>query len=43
MCVSLSLVVEESDSTVVAASDEGWANGGQVIYTQGSKRSSEHV
>ena len=26
MCVSLSLVVEESDATVVTASDEGWGS-----------------
>ena len=27
VCVSLSLVVEESDATVITASDEGWAVG----------------
>ena len=26
-CVSLSLVVEESDATVITASDEGWGSG----------------
>ena len=42
MRVSLSLVVEESDATVVTASDEGWGSGrveettdgGQVTSTQ---------
>ena len=51
VCVSLSLVVEESDATVVTASDEGWGSGrvgettdgGQVTCTQRNKRSSEHV
>ena len=49
--MSLSLVVEESDATVVTASDEGWGSGrvgettdgGQVTCTQRNKRSSEHV
>ena len=49
--MSVSLVVEESDATVVTASDEGWGSGrvgettdgGQVTCTQRSKRSSEHV
>ena len=51
MRMSLSLVVEESDATVVTASDEGWGggrvgettDGGQVTCTQRNKRSSEHV
>ena len=51
VCVSLSLVVEESDATVVTASNEGWGggrvgettDGGQVTCTQRNKRSSEHV
>ena len=49
VCGSLSLVVEESDATVVTASDEGWGesgrvqDGGQVTCTQRNKRSSEHV
>ena len=46
MCVSLSLVVEESDATVITASDEGWGrgrvgestDGGQVTCTQENKR-----
>ena len=46
--MSPSLVVEESDATVVTASDEGWGSGrvgettdgGQVTYTQENKRSS---
>ena len=49
--MSLSLVVEESDATVVTASDEGWgsggvgetSDGGQVTCTQRNKRASEHV
>ena len=49
--MSLSLIVEESDATVVTASDEGWGSGrvgettdgGQVTCTQRNKRSSEHV
>ena len=44
--VSLSLVVEESDATVIAVSDEGWGSGrvgetmdgGQVTCTQENKR-----
>ena len=44
MFVSLSLVVEESDATVVTASDEGWGrgrvgettDGGQVTCTWGT-------
>ena len=51
MCVSLSLVVEESDATVVTASDEGWGSGrvgettdgGQVTCTQENKRSSVYT
>ena len=51
MCVSLSLVVEESDATVVTASDEGWGSGrvgettdgGQVTSTQGNKRAHVHI
>ena len=51
VCVSQSLVVEESDATVVTASDEGWGSGrvgettdgGQVTCTQRNKRSSERV
>ena len=51
VCMSLSLVVEESDATVVTASDEGWGSGrvgettdgGQVTCTQRNKRSSEHA
>ena len=46
--MSLSLVVEESDVTVVTASDEGWGSGrvgetmdgGQVTCTQENKSSS---
>ena len=42
MCVSLSLIAEESDATVVTARDEGWGSGrvgettdgGQVTCTQ---------
>ena len=49
--MSLSLVVEESDATVVTASDEGWGSGrvgettdgGQVTCTQGNKRSSVYT
>ena len=50
-CVSLSLVVEESDATVIAASDEGWGrgrvgettDGGQVTCTQENKRPSVYT
>ena len=46
VCASLSLVVEESDATVVTESVEGWGsggvgettNGGQVTSTQENKR-----
>ena len=51
MCVSLSLVVEESDATVVTASDEGGGcgrvgetmDGGQVTCTQGNKRAHVYI
>ena len=51
MCVSLSLVVEESDVTVITASDEGWGSGrvgettdgGQVTYTQENKRAHAYI
>ena len=50
MCVSLSLVVEESDTKVVTASDEGGGSGrvgetmdgGQVTCTQENKRAHVH-
>ena len=35
VCVSLSLVVEESDVTVVTASDEGWGSGRVEETTDG--------
>ena len=46
MCMSLSLIVEESDVTVVTARDEGWGSrrvgettdGGQVTCTWRNKR-----
>ena len=46
MCMSLSLIAEESDPTVATARDEGWGsgrvgettNGGQVTCTWGNKR-----
>ena len=49
--MSLSLVVEESDATVVTASDEGWGSGrvgettdgGQVTCTHENKRSSVYT
>ena len=51
VCVSLSLVVEESDATVVTASDEGGGcgrvgettDGGQVTCTQENKRQSVYT
>ena len=49
--MSLSLVVEESDATVITASDEGWGrgrvgettDGGQVTCSQENKRSSVYT
>ena len=35
VCMSLSFVVEESDATVVTASDEGWGNGRVEETTDG--------
>ena len=51
VCVSLSFVVEESDATVITASDEGGGcgrvgettDGGQVTCTQENKRAHVYI
>ena len=51
MCVSLSLVVEESDATVITTSDEGGGcgrvgetmDGGQVTCTQENNRTHVYI